>query len=376
MGVTKNKIENLGIEVSKLGFGCMRFPTKNGQIDEERAEKMLDKAYAEGVNYFDTAYPYHAGASEPFVGRVLKKYPRDSYYLATKLPCWEVNSLDDVKRLFDLQSSRIDGGYIDFYLMHSMNKGSWDKMCSLGVVEYLEQLKAEGRIKYLGFSFHDAYEVFEEIINYRAWDFCQIQLNYMDTEEQAGIKGYKLAEEKNIPIVIMEPIKGGLLANLPDAVTASFKTVNANETNAAWALRWVASFKNVKVVLSGMSDEDQLEGNLATFTDFKELNEEELNAVNQVAEELKKRVNNGCTGCRYCMPCPFGVNIPGNFKLWNRYGIYGSKGDALWHYDNEISESERADKCKKCGKCEGACPQKISIREDLAKMFDEFENLK
>lgn len=373
--ITKTTVEKLNTDLSLLGFGCMRFPTKDGKIDEVRASQMLDDAYAAGINYFDTAYPYHNGESEPFVGKALSKYPRDSYYLATKLPCWEVKTLEDAKRLFELQSSRIDGNRIDFYLLHALHKERWEQMRDLGVVEYLEEKQAEGKIKYLGFSFHDSYEVFEDILNYKDWDFCQIQLNYMDTEEQAGMKGYELTVKKNVPLVIMEPIKGGLLANLPEEVAANFKEVSPEKSIASWALRWVASLPNVKVVLSGMSDEVQVKDNLSTFTDFKELDAKEQKAVEDVARILKERVNNGCTGCNYCMPCPAGVNIPGNFKVWNRYGIYGNKGDALHNWKNELNDSEKAACCIKCGKCETVCPQKLPIRQDLERVQNDFDGL-
>lgn len=376
MKATKTRVENLGIDVTLLGFGCMRFPTIGDKIDEVQAEKMLDEAYAAGINYFDTAFPYHNGDSEPFVGRVMSKYDRASYYLATKLPTWNVSNMDDCERIFNLQRSRIDQNYIDFYLIHALNRGSWEKMRDLGVVEYLKKQKAEGKIKYLGFSFHDSYDVFEEIINYTDWDFCQIQLNYMDTDEQAGMKGYKLAESKNIPLVIMEPIKGGLLANLPEEVTEPFTKLAPEKSLASWALRWVASLPNVKVVLSGMSDYEQVMDNLDTFCDFEEMTEEENKAVAEVAENLRKRVNNGCTGCRYCMPCPVGVNIPGNFAIWNRYGIYKNDGNAKWQWNNEISDSEKAKNCIKCGKCEGVCPQKLSIRADLECVQKEMDSIK
>ena len=188
------KFAKLGIDVSLLGFGCMRFPTgADGKIDQKLAEEMMDKAIQNGVNYIDTAYPYHNGESETFVGKVLEKYPRDSFYLATKLPVWLVNSIEDVDRLFNEQLQKLRTDHVDFYLMHAMGKERWDAMLKLGCIERLEQLKAEGKIRFLGFSFHDSYEVFEEILNYRDWDFCQIQLNYMDIDEQAGMKGYKLA---------------------------------------------------------------------------------------------------------------------------------------------------------------------------------------
>lgn len=209
----KRKMEKLGIETSLLGFGCMRFPTTpEGGIEEKEAERMLDRAISAGVNYIDTAYPYHDGESEPFVGRALKKYDRSSFYLATKLPMWAVNSLDDAKRIFAEQLERLQVEYVDFYLLHALDKSKWDKAKELGIVEYCENLKKEGKIRYLGFSFHDSYDVFEEIITARAWDFCQIQYNYMDTQEQAGDKGYALSEKLGVPMVIMEPIKGGSLA--------------------------------------------------------------------------------------------------------------------------------------------------------------------
>ena len=373
--ITKRKIDKLGIETALLGFGCMRFPTIDGRIDEERAEAMLDEAYRQGVNYFDTAYPYHGGQSEPFTGKVLDKYPRDSYYLATKLPCWEVNSLDDAKRIFEEQLRRLNKEHIDFYLLHALGRDRWHKMKDLGVVEYCEQLKNEGKIRYLGFSFHDSYEVFEEIASYRDWDFCQIQLNYMDTDEQAGMKGYELTEKLGIPLIIMEPIKGGSLANLPEEITAQFREIDPKRSSAAWALSWVASLPNVKVILSGMSDEAQVRDNINTFTDFKALSEEENAAVMNIADMLRSRVNNGCTGCNYCMPCPAGVNIPYNFKIWNTFGIYENKGGSKWEWNNNIEEKQKAKNCIKCGKCEKVCPQKLPIREHLDRLQKELDEL-
>lgn len=373
--ITKRKIDKLGIETSLLGFGCMRFPTIDGRIDEERAEAMLDEAYRQGVNYFDTAYPYHGGQSEPFTGKVLDKYPRESYFLATKLPCWEVNSLDDAKRIFEEQLRRLNKDYIDFYLLHALGQERWHKMIDLGVVEYCEQLKNEGKIRYLGFSFHDSYEAFEEIATYRDWDFCQIQLNYMDTDEQAGMKGYELTEKQGIPLIIMEPIKGGSLANLPEEITAQFREIDPKRSSAAWALSWVASLPNVKVILSGMSDEAQVGDNINTFTDFKALSEEENAAVMNIADMLRSRVNNGCTGCNYCMPCPAGVNIPYNFKIWNTYGIYENKGGSKWEWNNDIEEKQKAFNCIKCGKCEKVCPQKLPIREHLDRLQKKLDEL-
>ncbi|MBQ7954662.1 MAG: aldo/keto reductase [Lachnospiraceae bacterium] len=365
----KRRLEKLGLETSLLGFGCMRFPTTlEGKIDEPEAEKMLDKAIAAGVNYIDTAYPYHGGDSEPFVGRALKKYDRASLYLATKLPVWLVKTLEDAKKLFEEQLERLQTPYIDFYLLHAMNKSRWDEMLQLGVVNYLEQLQKEGKIRNLGFSFHDSYEVFEEIINYRDWDFCQIQLNYMDVDEQAGMKGYKLAEEKQVPLVIMEPIKGGTLAAFAEDITSKFRAHDPNASTASFALRWVGSLPGVKVILSGMSTMEQVEDNLNTFGEFKPLTEAEQQTVKEVVETLRGRVQNGCTGCRYCMPCPAGVNIPGNFKLWNTYHTYQNYNVVKWSWEQELGDKGQAKNCVECGKCEKECPQKISIREDLKKV--------
>lgn len=370
----KRKLDKLGIETSLLGFGCMRFPTtQDGKIDEVRAEKMLDTAIAAGVNYIDTAYPYHNGESEPFVGKVLKKYDRNSFYLATKLPLWAVNSLDDAKRIFAEQLERLQTNHIDFYLLHGIGKERWESAKEMGVVDYCEQLKQEGKIRYFGFSFHDNYEAFEEILKCRPWDFCQIQYNYMDTQEQAGDKGYALAESMGVPLVIMEPVKGGSLANFSEDINERFRQVNPDESIASWALRWVGGHSNVKVILSGMSTEEQVEDNLRTFSDFKPLSEKEMETVGEIVEELRSRVQNGCTACRYCMPCPAGVNIPGNFAAWNKYHIYGTYDHVKRTWEKELKDSEKAKNCIKCGKCEKACPQKLSIRADLEKVQKDLD---
>ena len=370
----KRKLEKLGIETSLLGFGCMRFPvTAEGKIDEPQAERMLEKAIAAGVNYIDTAYPYHNGDSEPFVGRVLKKYDRNSFYLATKLPCWNVSKKEDAERIFAEQLTRLQTDHIDFYLMHALSGDSFRKMADLGVVKYLEELKAEGRIRYLGFSFHDSYEAFEEILCYRDWDFCQIQLNYMDTESQAGLKGYRLTEERNVPLVIMEPVKGGSLAAFAEDITGKFRALDPEASVASYALRWVGSLPNVKVVLSGMSTMEQVEDNLKTFTDFRLLSDEETKTIDDIVALIRSRVQNGCTACRYCMPCPAGVDIPGNFRVWNTYHMYQNYNMVKNNWEKNLGDEKQAKNCIKCGKCEKACPQKLHIREDLEKVQADME---
>ncbi len=363
------KFEKLGVAPSMLGFGCMRFPTTGtGEIDEIRAEKMLDDAIAAGVTYIDTAYPYHNGKSEPFVGRVLKKYERGSFFLATKLPVWLVNSVEDAERLFCEQLERLQTDYIDFYLLHAMNRGRYDEIAELGVVEWAEKKKAEGKIRFLGFSFHDNYEAFEHIITARSWDFCQIQFNYMDTEIQAGLKGYQLAEKLGVPMVIMEPIKGGSLTTFADDIADMFRSERPDASLASWALRFVGTFPNVKVILSGMSTGEQVADNLKTFEHFEPLSEREQQIVKEVVAAVKARVKNGCTGCRYCMPCPFGVDIPRSFSIWNNYAMYGNAVSARWSYFHETKPENRADQCKKCGACEKLCPQGIHIRDNLVEV--------
>ena len=289
------KFEKLNVETSLLGFGCMRFPlTKDGKIEEVEAEKMIDLAIQSGVTYIDTAYPYHDGMSEPFVGRVLKKYERNSFKLATKLPIWKINSQEEAKEIFESQLKRLDVDYVDFYLLHALDSDKWKKVIEYNIIDMCEELRREGKIKYLGFSFHDEFNVFEEIIRYHQWDFCQLQLNYMDMGIQAGQKGVDLANELGIPLVVMEPIKGGSLATLPEDVTKHFKDYASDKTLASWALRYVGTLPGVKVILSGMSTLAQVEDNLKTFTDYKNLTDDELKIVEEVADTLHSRTKNGC----------------------------------------------------------------------------------
>lgn len=370
----RRTFEKIGEAPSLLGFGCMRFPlTADGKIDEKEAEKMLDTAIEAGVTYIDTAYPYHNGDSEPFVGRVLKKYNRKDFYLATKLPIWKLEKKEDTAQIFEEQLKRLDVDYVDFYLLHALDKAKWQQVKDMEILPYLEEMKKQGKIRFLGFSFHDDYEVFEEILTSHNWDFCQIQYNYVDTEIQAGDRGYALTEKLRVPLVIMEPIKGGSLAELPEEVAAPFKEARPDASLSSWALRWIASKPNVHVVLSGMSTLEQVEDNLATFRNFEPLSDEEQELVKGVAKAIKSRTKNGCTGCAYCMPCPHGVNIPRNFRIWNDYSMYGNKLATRNAYYVNLPEAERADKCKGCGKCEQVCPQSLSIRENLKQAAEDLK---
>ena len=357
--------EMAGNRVSLLGYGCMRFPTDDaGNIDEARAEALLLRAYEAGINYFDTAWPYHSGKSEPFVGKVMSKLPRDSFYLATKLPIWAIDSLDKAREIFDTQLEHLHSEYVDYYLLHALDEEWWEKCLKLGIVDFLVEQKRLGRIRKLGFSFHAPYAVFNRIIDHRRWDFCQIQLNYMDTEHQAGLQGLAYAEAKGIPCVIMEPVKGGTLASLPEYASAPLKAAAPQSSIASWAFRYLAGFDNVRVILSGMSSEEQLEDNLGTFSPYIPLSDHEKVALDEAIAALKSRPNNGCTRCKYCMPCASGVEIPRIFSIWNEYQRYQNDAMAAKDY-KDIPPFGRAQCCIRCGKCEAACPQKIKIRDEL-----------
>ena len=353
--------EMAGNRVSLLGYGCMRFPTDDaGNIDEARAEALLLRAYEAGINYFDTAWPYHSGKSEPFVGKVMSKLPRDSFYLATKLPIWAIDSLDKAREIFDTQLEHLHSEYVDYYLLHALDEEKWEKCLKLGIVDFLVEQKRLGRIRKL----HAPYAVFKRIIDHRRWDFCQIQLNYMDTEHQAGLQGLAYAEAKGIPCVIMEPVKGGTLASLPEYASAPLKAAAPQSSIASWAFRYLAGFDNVRVILSGMSSEEQLEDNLGTFSPYIPLSDHEKVALDEAIAALKSRPNNGCTRCKYCMPCASGVEIPRIFSIWNEYQRYQNDAMAAKDY-KDIPPFGRAQCCIRCGKCEAACPQKIKIRDEL-----------
>ena len=315
------------IRTSLLGYGCMRFPTKvDGTIDEERAEALLNTAKAAGVNYFDTAYPYHNGQSEPFVGRVIAKWDRSSFYLATKMPLWKCKSLDDAKRIFEEQLQRLGVDYIDFYLLHSLHKARYEKAKAMGLVDWLWQQKAAGRIRNFGFSCHDNSAGFEYILRDQPWDFCQLQYNYLDRDDRAeeisGDRGYQLTEACGVPLIIMEPVKGGNLADLPEDAAAVLDALHGG-SSASYAIRFAAGFPGIRMVLSGMSDLRQVEDNIAFMRDFKPLDETELAAVKRVQEIFRSKSLIPCTACRYCTAgCPQHISIPDLFAVMNAKQIH------------------------------------------------------
>lgn len=368
--------------VSLLGLGCMRFPlNEDGTIDEAQAEAMIGRALNAGINYIDTAYPYHKGESEPFLGRALKKYPRNSFYLATKLPVWLVNSVEDAERLFKEQLSRLQTKYIDYYLLHALDAGRWEKLVKEGIIEWAEAKKASGKIRHLGFSFHDTYPVFREILTYRQWDFCQIQYNYMDEHSQAGAEGLRYAHAKGIPVIIMEPLRGGRLVNLlPESAKELFAQDEEHRTPAELALKWLYDQPEVTCVLSGMNSMEMVEQNVRTASEYGVgcMTESDRALVEAVRQEITKHVKVGCTGCGYCMPCPRGVDIPGTFRCYNAMYSEGKKSGRRDYLQCTAFRKNpaSASQCVGCGKCEQHCPQHIEIRGELKAAAGELETVK
>ncbi|GMG95952.1 aldo/keto reductase [Tepidimicrobium xylanilyticum] len=358
------------IKVSALGFGCMRFPTldnDSSKIDEVKTIEMLRYAIDHGVNYIDTAYNYHQGNSEYMVGKALKDGYRDKVYLATKLPSWLIKNYEDFDKYLNEQLKKLDTEYIDFYLLHTLNREFWDNLKSLDVFKFLENAKRSGRVKYVGFSFHDELDVFKEIIVSYEWDFCQIQLNYLDRSYQAGEEGLKFAYNKGISVVIMEPIKGGKLTNPSGEIKSVWDLSEIKRTPAEWALRWVLNHEEVSVLLSGMSTLDQVKENIATVSNAtpNSLTEEEIQLIDKVTEIYRQKVKVGCTGCEYCLPCEVNVNIPYIFQLYNDIYVFETEANSKRIYKSYIENGKDASKCMECGKCEALCPQSLEIREHL-----------
>jgi hypothetical protein len=346
----------------------MRFPIvgdESSNIDEPEATKMLHYAIDHGVNYVDTAYPYHGGNSELVVGRALKGGYREKVRLATKLPCWKVEVYEDFDEILNEQLEKLQTDHIDFYLLHALNEKSWHKVRDLDVLTWAEGALADGRIGHLGFSFHDEYAVFKEIVDaYDKWTFCQIQYNYMDVDNQAGTKGLKYAASQGLAVVIMEPILGGRLVAPPQSIQDLWDTAEKKRTPADWALQWLWNQPDVSVVLSGMSAMEQVVQNVASaeVSGIKTLTAEDLALIERVREEYQELCPIPCTKCEYCMPCPNGVNIPRNFEIYNE-GVMYDKPDQSRKAYGWLSEGERASACIQCRECEEKCPQSIPISE-------------
>ena len=365
------------VKVSLLGMGCMRLPKVDPEkedIDYEKAQEIIDYAYANGVNYFDTAYGYHGGQSEVFVGHALKKYPRDSFFLASKMPIWCVKEKGDVERIFNEQLQRCQTDYFDFYLFHSQNAANFQKCQEFGVYEFLSQMKAEGKIRRLGFSFHDTPEVLRHICDTYPWDFAQIQLNYLDWEMQDAKTQYQILNDREIPVIVMEPVRGGVLASPCEAADILFREERPDKSVASWAIRFAASLPGVLTVLSGMSNMEQVRDNVDTMTRFESLTDREREVIDEALEAYRKKDTVPCTGCRYCMDCPFGVDIPKMFSLYNHYVLDRDGEDYLEAYETQ-PESQRADQCQACGACIEKCPQHIRIPDQMATIRETVEKI-
>ena len=373
------RTDKYGNRLSVLGFGCMRFPRRAGAIDMEEAEREIMLAYRKGVNYFDTAYIYLD--SESVIGEIFERNGiRRDIHIATKLPHYLIKSIAGVEKLFQEELKRLRTDYVDYYLMHMLNDAdTWQQLLDMGIGDWIAQKKQSGAIRQIGFSYHGNSETFCKIIDAYDWDFCQIQYNYLDEHSQAGRRGLNYAHARGIPVVIMEPLRGGKLVTLlPDSAKKIIREYDPSCTPARWALRWLWDQKEVTVVLSGMNSEAMVEENIQTAceTRISSMTDADQAMLKRVVEAIHASMKVGCTACGYCMPCPKGVDIPGTFAAWNRY-----------HGENKFSgfreylmctalrkNTASASQCIGCGKCEKHCPQNISIREMLKDARKDLEN--
>ena len=372
------RTDKYGNQLSILGFGCMRFPQKLGRIDMEETERELMTAFEAGVNYYDTAYIYPG--SEAAVGEIFEKnHIREKVYIATKLPHYLVKSIADLDKIFDEELRRLRTDYVDYYLMHMLtDTETWDRLKELGIEEWIAKKKESGAIRQLGFSYHGNSEMFCALVDAYDWDFCQIQYNYMDEHSQAGRRGLYHANQKGIPVIIMEPLRGGKLVNrLPDSAKNIFEEYKIKRTPAQWAFLWLWNQPEVTVVLSGMNSDEMVRDNIQTASTVEvgELGEDEEQMLKEVVKAINAKMKVGCTGCGYCMPCPKGVDIPGTFAAYNRRYAEGK----FWSYIEYVmctslrKNSTAASNCIKCGKCEKHCPQNIEIRKHLDDARKELE---
>jgi predicted aldo/keto reductase-like oxidoreductase len=360
-------IKKLGKTLSLLGVGGMRFPQKDEKIDTIKAQEIVDYAYQNGVNYFDTAWFYHGGESEIFFGNALKKYDRKSFYLADKLPIWECETPEDMKILFDTQLERCQTDYFDFYLHHNLDKGNFAKVVEFGAFEFIQKMKDEGKIKHIGFSFHDDTEHFKKVLDAFDWEFVQLQINYFDWDIYKAKELYELSVEKELPVIIMEPVRGGMLANMSKEI---FEAEDSNSSVASWAIRYVATLDNVVTVLSGMSTLEQVIDNVKTLSSFKSLSKMEYEVIDKAIDFHKRKDTIPCTSCNYCEGCPAGLEIPKIFELYNIYKMEDNWWNYKVNYWDKFEAENKADKCLECGECMTHCPQSLNIIE-LLKKVDE-----
>ena len=372
------RTDRYGNQLSILGFGCMRFPQTMGIIDIKETEREIMTAYEAGVNYYDTAYIYPG--SEAALGEILEKNQiREKVYIATKLPHYLIKKYEDLDKLFGEELKRLRTDYVDYYLMHMLtDTDTWNRLKNLGIEKWIEEKKASGAIRQVGFSYHGNSEMFCNLVDAHDWDFCQIQYNYMDEHSQAGRRGLYHAHEKGIPVIIMEPLRGGKLVNrLPDTARKIFEEYKIKRTPAQWAFRWLWDQPEVTVVLSGMNSDEMVRDNIQTASTVEvgELGEDEQQMLKQVVAAINAKMKVGCTGCGYCMPCPKGVDIPGTFAAYNRRFAEGR----FWSFVDYVicttlrKNSTAASNCVGLGKCEKHCPQHIEIRKCLKDAQKELE---
>ncbi|MCH5265602.1 MAG: aldo/keto reductase [Lachnospiraceae bacterium] len=362
--------DRYGNDISILGYGCMRFTQNKGKINLEKAEQEIMTAFQAGVNYYDTAYVYPG--SETALGKILQKHQiRDKVKIATKLPHYLLKNANSMEKYFAEQLKRLQTDYVDYYLMHMLTDvKTWERLKSLGILEWLEDKKKSGAIRQIGFSYHGNSDMFCQLIDAYDWDFCQIQYNYMDENSQAGRRGLHYASKKGIPVIIMEPLRGGWLANrLPEDALGIFEQYPVKRSPVQWALRWLWNQPEVTCVLSGMNSVEMVEDNVQTAASVKagEMTEEDEKMLQRVVSAINAKMKVGCTGCGYCMPCPKNVDIPGTFAAYNRY--YTERRFTAWKEYIMCTAmrktSSAASNCVRCGKCETHCPQNIEIREQL-----------
>lgn len=360
------------IEVSRLGLGNMRLPCKtpikreaNPLIDYNKAQELVDMAYENGVNYFDTAYMYHAGKSEKFIGQALKKYPRDGYYLADKLPIWMCKRPADMQKIFDKQLQRTGIDCFDFYLLHALDKGNFEKCEKYGAYDFLLEKQKQGLIKNIGFSFHGTIDDLKTIVAAHHWDFAQIQMNYLDWKNQDAKTQYEILTEAGIPVIVMEPVRGGKLADVPKRVEELFKNNAPDKSIASWAIRFCATHDNVLTILSGMNAKEQMLDNLQSLTDFVPMTDVELKICQNAASIINESEIIPCTGCDYCADCPKSVKISTIFDVYNKLKTeeYTAEQAKEKYAQIDVNHTQ----CVACGKCKEHCPQNI----DIPKMLSE-----
>jgi len=375
----KYRADKQGTELSLLGYGCMRFTKKGAAFDFEKAEKEILRAYELGVNYYDTAYTYLG--SEELLGKVLQKNQiRDKVYIATKLPQYILKNMEGIEKTFKEELKRLQTDYIDYYLMHMFTDYSeWEKLKAIGIEQWIQDRKAEGSIRKIGFSYHGNTDMFLKLLEAYDWDFCQIQYNYLDEHSQAGRKGLERAYELGIPVIIMEPLRGGKLVNLPQNAMKILKESGRNYSAAEWGLRWLWNQPGVTCVLSGMNSLEMVEENcrIASEVEAGEFTEKDFDTIEKIKKAFREKEKVGCTGCGYCMPCPLGVDIPGTFYHYNMMYME-SKSSGRFGYAQSVGMRDQAafaSQCVQCGKCESHCPQHLEIRDKLKEADKELRPL-